>query len=134
MFLVLAVNYMILHGVGPPTVYCINNHTVSVEGDKVNLICTAINDVDAIHSLQVKWYKGDQLIPNETHVTIHNKIDKTSRQLNSSLLLDPVNRSDHGIYTFKALNHPYCSSESKINLIVQCMVDTYVYSSWLIAI
>ena len=119
---------MILHDVGPPIVYCNYNHTVSVEGDKVSLICSAINDVDAIHSLQVNWYKGNQLIPNETHVTIHNKIDKTFRQLNSTLLLDPVNRSDHGIYTFRAINHPNCSSESRINLTVQCTVDIHMYT------
>ena len=117
---------MILHDVGPPIVYCINNHTVSVEGDKVSLICSAINDVDANHSLQVNWHKENQLvIPDGKRTIVHNKIDKFSRQLNSTLLLDPVNRTDHGIYTFRAFNHPNCSSESRINLIVQCMVDSY---------
>ena len=102
---------------------------MSVEGDKVSLICSAINDVDANHSLQVKWYKENQLvIPDGKRIIVHNKIDKFSRQLNSTLLLDPVNRTDHGIYTFRAFNHPNCSSESRINLIVQCMVDSYAYT------
>ena len=118
-----------MYDVGPPTAYCISNKTVSLEGDKVRLICTSINDVDAIHSLQVNWYKGNQLvIPNGKSIIVHNNTDETSRQLNSILLLDPVHRTDHGIYTFKALNHPNCSSESKIALIVQCMVDTYAHS------
>ena len=118
-----------MYDVGPPTVYCNKNHTVSVEGNKVSLTCTAINDIDAIHSLQVNWYKGNQLlIPNENRVTVHNKTDETSRQLNSTLLLDPVHRSDHGIYTFRAFNHPHCYSESKIELIVHCTVELYAYS------
>ena len=113
-----------MYDVGPPTAYCISNKTVSLEGDKVRLICTSINDVDAIHSLQVNWYKGNQLvIPNGKRIIVHNKTDKTSRQLNSTLLLDPVNCSDHGIYTCRAFNHPDCYSDCIINLTVQCTVE-----------
>ena len=116
-----------MHYVDPPTVYCISNHTVSVEGDTVNLTCTAINDVDAIQSLQVNWYKGNQLvIPDGKRIIVHNKSDKTSRQLNSILSLYPVNRSDHGIYTLKALNHHDSYSESRINLIVQCTAHSHI--------
>ena len=118
-----------MYDVGPPTVYCIKNHTVSIEGDKISLNCNAINDIDADHSLQVNWYKGNQLvIPNENSVTIHNKTDEVTRQLNSTLLLDPVNLTDHGIYTCTALNHPESYSECRIDLMVQCMVDSYTYS------
>ena len=110
-----------MHYVGPPTVYCINNHTVSVEGEAVNLTCTAINDVDAIHSLQVNWYKGNQLIvPDGKRIIIHNKSDKASRRLTSTLFFDPVNHIDDGRYTFKALNDQDSDSESKIYLVVQC--------------
>ena len=116
-----------MYDVGPPTVYCINNHTVSVEGDKVNLICTVINDVDAIHSLQVNWYKGDQLVtPNGKHITVHNRSDKSSGQLNSTLSLDPVNRSDYGTYTIKAFNDRNSCSESRITLTVQCTVTKFI--------
>ena len=66
---------------------------------------------------------------NGNRVIVHNKTDKTSRQLNSTLLFDPVNRIDHGIYTCRAFNHPDCCySESKMELIVQCMVELYAYS------
>ena len=117
-----------MYDVGPPTAYCISNKTVSLEGDKVRLICTSINDIDAIHSLQVNWYKGNQLmIPNGNHVFVHNMTDKTSRQLNSTLLLDPVNPTDHEIYTCRALNHPESYSECSIDLTVQCTLDLYTY-------
>ena len=109
--------------IGPPTVHCINNHTVSVEGDRASIICTAINDVDAGHSLRIKWYKGDQLLtPNGKRITVHNKSDKTSGELNSTLILDPVNHSDHGVYSIRAFNDHDSYSESRINLTVQRMV------------
>jgi len=96
---------------------------VSLEGTKINLICNAINDVDAIHSLQINWYKGNTLvIPNGKRITLYNVTSEPSRQLNSTLLLDPVNRSDDGEYTCRAFNHPNSYSESKTNLIVQCKV------------
>ena len=67
---------------------------------------------------------------NGNHVIIHNNTDKTSGQLSSTLLFDPVNRRDHGMYTCRAFNHPDCYSDSKIELIVQCMVESYAYSSF----
>ena len=101
---------------------------MSVEGETVNVTCTAINDVDAIRSIQVNWYKGNQLVIQDgVRIIVHNKSDKTSRQLTSTLSLDPVNPNDHGIYTFKALNHHDSYSESKINLTVQCMAHSYTY-------
>ena len=116
-----------MYDVGPPTVYCINNRTVSVEGDRATLICTVINDVDAIHLLQVNWYKGDQLVtPNGKHITVHNKNDKSSGQLNSTLSLDPVNRSDYGVYTIRVFNDRNSYSESRINLTVQCTVAQFI--------
>ena len=109
--------------VGPPMIYFISNDTVSQEGDKVNLICIAINDVDAIHLLHVNWYKGNTLvIPNGKRILLYNETDDPSRQLNSTLLLDPVKRIDDGEYTCRAFNHPNSYSESKTNLIVQCKV------------
>jgi len=108
---------------GPPIIHFISSHTVSLEGDKVNLICSAINDIDAIHSLQVNWYKGNTLvIPNGKHVMLHNETAKSFRELNLTLLLDPVNRTDHGEYTCRAFNHPDSYSESKIILTVQCKI------------
>ena len=105
-----------------------------VKREAVNLTCTAINDVDAIQSLQVKWYKRNQLVIQDgVRIIVHNKSDKTSRQLTSSLSLHPVNPGDHGMYTFKALNHHDSYSESRINLIVQCMaqhIHIHAYSNY----
>ena len=94
-----------------------------MEDNKVNLVCIAINDVDAILSLQVNWYKGNHLvIPNGKRIIIHNEANKDSRQLISTLLLDPINHNDHGVYTFRASNHHGSYSETRIDLTVQCMV------------
>ena len=100
---------------------------MSLEGHKVNLICTAINDVDAIHPLQVNWYNGSTLVtPRGRNVIFHNEADKISRQLTSTLLLDPVSRTDDGEYTCRVFNHYDSYSESKTILTVQCMVNIYI--------
>ena len=92
--------------VDPPIIVSISNHTVSLEGDKVNLLCVAINDVHA-NSFQINWYKGNELISNGSkYIRIHNEADETSRQLHSTLLFDPINHTDNGVYTCQASNHP----------------------------
>ena len=109
--------------VGPPRITFISNHTTSLEGHKVRLICIAINDINAIHSLQINWYLGNQLVvPNGTSVIVQSETDTVSRQLNSTLQLDPVSPSDHGVYTCRALNRNDTYSESSTNLTVQCTV------------
>ena len=71
--------------VGPPIIIFISNYTVSLEGDKVNLLCIAINDVHANNLLQINWYKGNKLItPNDKHTLLHNESDEGSRQLYST--------------------------------------------------
>ena len=96
---------------------------MSQEGSKVSLVCVAINDIDAIHSLQISWYKGNErVISNGKHILVYNKADNVSRQLSSTLLFDPVGHTDDGEYTCQAFNHNDSFSESKTNLSVQCMV------------
>ena len=96
---------------------------MSLEGDQVNLTCSATNDVDAIHSLQINWYKGNKLlIPNGKSIKLNNKTDTASRQLNSTLQYGSVNRTDDGVYTCRAFNHDDSFSESKTNLTIECMV------------
>ena len=112
-----------MYNTGPPIIKFITNHTMSPEGDKVNLICSAVNDVDSIHPLQIHWYKGNKLVTrNGKHIILYNETDNASRQLNLTLLLDPVNRTDDGVYTCRAFNRNDSFSESKTNLTVQCMV------------
>ena len=96
---------------------------MSPEGDKVNLICSAVNDVDAIHPLQIYWYKGNKLVtPNGRHIILYSETDNATRQLNSTLLLDPVNRTDDGVYTCRAFNRNDSFSESNATLTIQCML------------
>ena len=110
---------------GPPIIKFISNQTTSPEGDKVNLICSVVNDVDAIHPLQINWYKGDKLVmPDGKRIILHNE---GGRCLNSTLLLDPVNRTDDGKYTCRAFNRNDSFSESKTTLTVQCMLVIYNY-------
>ena len=118
----LVISYSI-YNIGPPIIKFISNHTMSPEGDKVNLICSAVNDVDAIHPLQIYWYKGNKLVTsNGSHIILYNETDNATRQLNSTLLLDPVNRTDNGVYTCRAFNRNDSFSESQTNLTVQCML------------
>ena len=96
---------------------------MSPEGNKINLICSAINDVDAIHPLQIYWYKGNKVVtPNGKYIILYNETDNASRLVNSTLLLDPVNHTDDGVYTCRAFNRNDSSSESNTTLTVQCMV------------
>ena len=113
---------------GPPVITFISNHTVSLEGDKVNLLCVAINDVHANYSLQVNWYKENELITSNDseHILIYIEADKTSRQLHSTLLFDPINRADNGTYTCRASNHPDLYSELKTDLNVECKRTVYI--------
>ena len=109
-----------MYNIGPPIIIFASNYTVSIEGDKVNLICSAVNDVDASHPLQMNWYKGSKLIMEDNKRIIIHTV--TGEYLNSTLLLDPVNRTDDGVYTCRFFNRNDSFSESKINLTVQCMV------------
>ena len=104
---------------------------MSLEGDQVNLTCSAMNDVDAIHSLQINWYKGSKLLtPNGKNIKLNSKSDNTSRQLNSTLQYGPVNRTDDGMYTCQAFNHNDSFSESKTNLTIQCTYSASVINSF----
>ena len=112
---------------GPPIIKFISNDTLSPEGDKVTLICSAVNDVDAIHPLQIYWYKGNKLVtPNGRHIILYNETDNATRQLNSTLLLDPVNHTDDGVYTCRAFNRNDSFSGSNITLTVQCTYASYI--------
>ena len=114
--------------VGAPIIVSISNYTVSLEGDKVNLLCVAINDVHANYSLQINWYKGNKLITSNDseNILIYNEADKTSQQLYSILLFDPINHADNGEYTCRASNHPDSYSELKTDLDVECKTTVYI--------
>ena len=56
------------------------------------------------------------------HVLLYIETDNAIRQLNSTLILDPVNRTGDGVYTCRAFNRNDSFSESKTTLTVQCML------------
>ena len=89
--------------------------------------CTAINDAHANYSIQINWYKGNNLIvPDGKRILIYNETTEDSLQLKSTLLLDPVNRSDDGVYTCQAVNHPDLHSESQTNLTIECEIINFI--------
>ena len=66
-----------------------------LEGNKTRLVCNAINDVDAVNPIQITWfYKNLTVVPDNSHVIIHNVKITSGRQLHSTLFLDPINRND----------------------------------------
>ena len=95
--------------------------TVTFEGNKVDLICDATNDVDATDPVQVNWYYGKLIIkPDGEYVVINNTRDNATDQIHSVLSFDSVNYTNDGTYTCKAFNHPLSFTENKIQLTVEC--------------
>ena len=115
--------------VGKPNITYVTRNKVSVEGKKVNLICNASNDVDAIHPLQIKWYNSTgKEIQQDTRHIVHNTINDTANgKLQSVLLFDPVNYVDSQVYTCKAFNHPQYCTEAKSTLNVECKASLYLF-------
>ena len=88
----------------------------------MKLSCNATNDPDAIHPLQVYWYNsdGDQVISDGEHVLAYNHTDPDSKQTQSVILFNHVNRTDDGTYTCRAFNDPYSTTEKVTTLTVEC--------------
>ena len=110
-----------LHLLGAPSISYHSSEVVAFEGDKVNMICNATNDKDSVDPIQISWYNGTQILkPDGKHVIIYSKYDNTTDQLSSTLVFDPVNHTNDGEYICRAFNHPFCYTEDKINLTVEC--------------
>ena len=106
---------------GSPSITYYSSRIVAFEGDKVNLLCNATNDGDAIDPVQISWYNGTkQLKSDGKNVTVYSKYDSVTDQIQSILVLDSVNNTDDGEYICQAFNHPLCYTEEKINLTVEC--------------
>ena len=94
--------------------------TTTFEREKVNLVCNATNDIDAVHPVQVNWYKGNQLLrPDGRRVLVYPKLN-TSNEIVSVLLFDPVNHTDDGEYTCRFFNDPLSFTEVTTTLTVEC--------------
>ena len=111
--------------IGPPVINFIINNTITFEGNKVNLICNATNDVDAINPLSIDWYnsEGVKLQADNMRILVYNTTDPVTGQVQSVLLFDRVNHTDSGEYTCHAFNDNDCYTESKTNLTVECELN-----------
>ncbi|XP_065887834.1 roundabout homolog 2-like isoform X2 [Dysidea avara] len=103
---------------GPPLIDFITPNTTVFEGSKVQLLCAATNDNDAIHELQVIWYKTSDEIktPLKEKSRCHTCSNRT---LNKQLWLDPVSHYDAGEYTCRAFNHRGSYRENSMFLTVE---------------
>ena len=85
------------------------------------MVCNATNDGDAIDPVQISWYNGTKLLKSDgSYITIYNKHDTVTDQIQSLLILDNVNNTDDGEYICRAYNDPLCYTENTINLTVEC--------------
>ena len=123
--------------IGPPAITFIVNSTITFKGNKVNLTCSATNDVDAINPLSIDWHnpEGVKLKGDGRHVLVYNTTDPVTREVQSVLLFNRVNHNDSGEYTCHAFNDKDCFTEDKTNLTVECECSVdYNYCSHLFII
>ena len=94
---------------------------VAFEGNKVNLVCNATNDADAINPVQVSWYYGTMLVkPEGEYVKINNERNNATGEIHSVLSFNPINYTNDGAYTCRAFNDPLSFTENKIQVTVEC--------------
>ncbi|XP_065888297.1 roundabout homolog 2-like isoform X2 [Dysidea avara] len=105
---------------GPPTITFITTNTTVFEGDKVQLVCGAVNDEDALYALQIIWYKRSAgiTIPLSEMPRCYNDTCNNGT-LTKQLLLDPVSHYDAGEYICRAFNHHQSYTESTTFLTVE---------------
>ena len=113
-----------LQYLGPPKITYISPDMTYLEGNKTRLICNATNDADAVNEVQITWFHNNltsiqPIVPDNIRVIIHNVQNSSSRQLHSTLFLDPINRIDEGIYICKASNHPRSVTESSTKVMIK---------------
>ena len=73
--------------------------------------------------MQIVWYNKDNVtISGQQHV-IESR-DNITTELQSTISFDPVNRSDEGVYTCRAFNHPQSYIELKTEVNFECEETT----------
>ena len=112
---------MLFTCVGAPYITYHSAEVVTFEGNRVDLVCNATNDADAIDPVQINWYNGTELIkPDGKHVMVNNVQNNVTDQVHSVLSFGYVNYTNNGDYVCRAFNHPLSFSESSIKLTVEC--------------
>ena len=92
------------------------------------MLCNASNDADADEPLLITWYNSEgAVIKSGGRHLVYTTTDTVTGQVQSVLLFDPVNYTDHGEYTCKASNHNESYSTSRTNLTVECTCIWYMY-------
>ena len=120
--------YSFLQCLGPPQITYISPDMIYLEGNKTRLVCNATNDVDAVNQVQIAWFHKNLLsihpvVPDNIRVIIHNVKNSSIRQLHSTLFLDPINRTDEGVYICKASNHPQSVTESSTKVMIKSKIN-----------
>jgi len=114
---------------GSPVVTYLNSSIVSFEGLKVTMTCVATNNFGRADQLQVKWYDNNGKIVssnsnnnnnNNNRVSVYYNVNIIANKVQSSIIFESVNRSDHGEYRCKVYDHPNNTDEARTNLTVEC--------------
>ena len=126
----------ILLYIGPPVINFISNSKITFEGRKVNLMCKATNDVDAINQLSIDWYSPDgiRVQSEDKHILVNSTTDPVTGQMQSVLLFDPVDRTNSGEYTCHAFNDIDCYTNDTTNLITECELLKTQYHNCVLSI
>ena len=105
----------------PPIINYYSPAIVTFEGNEVELVCSATNDVDAINPVQVSWYYRSMLIkPDGENVVINNTRDNATDEIHSVLSFNSINFTNDGVYTCRAFNNPQSFTENQIKVTVEC--------------
>ena len=105
----------------PPIINYYSPAIVTFEGNEVELVCSATNDVHAINPVQVSWYYRSMLIkPDEENVAINITRDNATDKIHSVLSFNSINSTNDGVYTCRAYNNPQSFTENQIKVTVEC--------------
>lgn len=111
--------------VGPPNITFINDSVTVLEGVKVNLSCIVNTGTGCKHPLDIQWYKSGSILRANQRVDIYNITHEVTGYVQSVLSFDPVNHTDNGVYTCRALSKPESYTEANVSLTVECELHIY---------
>ena len=121
------ISAMYLDILAAPVINYYSPAIVTFEGNRVELVCSATNDVDAIIPVQISWYYRSMVIKSDGEsVLINNTRNNATGEINSVLSFDHINFTNDGVYTCRAFNNPLSFTENQIELTVECEFLVYM--------
>ena len=111
---------------GRPEITSLSPNVIVVEGQSVEIICTATNDIDALEDVTIRWFNNMniRLNNNDDRITITDTMETgPNRVIMSTLIIDPVIYQDAGPYRCQALNHAILRVSNITQLTVQCKLS-----------